>query len=64
MSGPSYQRGRSSRAHWSRSSLERAFVSSERRLPLIAWERSPSMPFADEPHESTSKVPFTCSDQV
>ena len=63
-SGPSYQRGRSSRAHWTRSSLESALVSRERRLPLNACDSSPSIPLADAPQASTSKVPFTCSAQV
>ena len=62
--GPWYQRGRSSRAHWMRSSLESALVSSERRLPLNAFDSSPSIPLDDAPQESTSKVPLTCSAHV
>ena len=64
ISGPSYQRGRSSRANCTRSSLDTELVSNERRLPLTACEWSASIPFADTPQESTSNVPFTCSDHV
>ena len=64
MSGPSYQRGRSSRAHCTRNSFDNVLPRSERSPALNACDRSPSMPLADRPHESTSKVPFTCSAHV
>ena len=45
--GPSYQRTRSSRAHWTRSSWERVLLSSDLQLALKACASSVSMPLAD-----------------
>ena len=59
--GPSYQRGRSSRAHWRRSSWKKEAENWERRLAFSEWERFCSSPFMEAPQESTSKVPFSCS---
>jgi hypothetical protein len=36
--GPEYGRGRSSRAHWNRNSLDSAEEKTEVRLPFTAWE--------------------------
>ena len=37
---------------------------SDTRLPLKACDQSLSIALALRPHESTSKVPFSCSDHV
>ena len=36
--GPSYGRGRSSRAHWNRNSFDSDEEKSDVRLPFTAWE--------------------------
>ena len=64
MSGPSYGRGRYSLAHWKRNSFSRLEERLEIAVPVTAWELSCSVAFALVPQESTSKVPFFCSDQV
>ena len=64
MFGPLYGRGRSSRAHWKRNSFRRLLCSVEMSEPLTACEWSFSIAFALRPQESTSNVPFSCSDQV
>ena len=62
--GPSYGRGRSSRAHWKRNSFDSEELNSEVRLPLTAWEWSFSRALALRPQKSTSNVPFCWLDRV
>ena len=62
--GPSYGRGRSSRAHWKRNSFESDELNSEVRLPFTAWEWSFSRALALRPQKSTSNVPFCWLERV
>ena len=61
-SGPSYGRGRGSRAYCALASFSSVGPNTLLTCPTIEWLLSCSMPFAVAVHVGTSKVPLICSD--